>query len=404
MTELCRSCLEPIRTKKYPLIGEIANVEVDVISMLEFCTSSKLEVAQGLPNSVCVSCFKTIRISYWFLKQFYEAQTKLTQLRHLLDGANGNGLEGEDNELISAIQICDNTNDVDGESESENDEEYMEEDGIFEDTTEFEHENENHDDEQEIFIKEESVLQDTKGDLSNLVELFDLGNLSNIEVVVDDEPKPDDEDDKVFMYICPICGDQFSRVETFYSHVSSYNLAKITCTRCESQPELDMDTYFNHYLDHHKYQCAICGKLMASAYGYHYHMRHHRNVRKFKCPFEGCTRSFLMNHLLTKHIKSHIVKNSYSCQLCDSTFNTKDALRYHNKQHFGHKDHLCTICGQAFFQAVHLRDHVYRHVGYKKFVCDICNRGFITKASLKKHLPYCSKKYNYCFNFKGDTN
>lgn len=39
---ICRSCLEPTHAKKYSLTGEHVNVDVDVVSMLEFCTSSKV--------------------------------------------------------------------------------------------------------------------------------------------------------------------------------------------------------------------------------------------------------------------------------------------------------------------------------------------------------------------------
>lgn len=411
----------------------------------------QLDLSDDLPNSVCVSCFKTIRISYHFLKQFYETQAKLLKFRTIQLSRNHKEPEeaiiSEEDESVAIqdfLTVHDyseqTTTDIDVEptviAEYENNEETTEDVHIYEsneegeeDMDDFENGSEELDEyenqeefengvscDSETNIKIElldvnnedyeniETIQFIKEENPDLAQLLNLGDTdideTNIEVVVDNSSRTENVE-KLLRYICPICNKKFSRCETFYAHVTSYNLSTIKCTRCKLQPELDIDEYFRHYMDYHKYHCEICGKMMSSNYGYHYHVKHHGNIRNFKCPIEGCKRSFLMNHLLKKHIKSHDLKNSYACQFCDATFNTNDSRRYHLKLHYGKKDHLCTVCGQSFYQAVHLRDHMYRHIGYKKFVCDICGKGFVTNSSLKKHILYCSKKHNIV---RTDTN
>nr|CAI5857371.1 unnamed protein product [Callosobruchus analis] len=56
----------------YPLRGKIPNVDTDIADMLTYCTSVDLGELAGLPDSVCIQCFKTLRIAYIFIKRFKE--------------------------------------------------------------------------------------------------------------------------------------------------------------------------------------------------------------------------------------------------------------------------------------------------------------------------------------------
>lgn len=395
---ICRTCLEK-STKMYSLTGAIINLEVNIAAMLEFCTSQKMILSEDLPNNVCLSCFKTIRIAYRFFKQFYEVQQQLTNLK------DADGMDEEETLLFEV-----ETNSPDKEesrdatkSDNEIEPEFIDiikqedsVDDLFEENS------------SESLINNDTQLNSAEEIKDEYVEeaatfsqMLDLQGedllQSKIEFIVD-ETKNSEPIEKRERYICPICGKKFIKAEVFRAHIAAYNLSKITCTRCPTKPEYDLTEYFYHYRNFHKYHCDICDKRLVSSYGYYYHKKQHENIKMYKCSFQNCSKSFTMKHLLTKHENGHHSTKIFSCKLCCATFNTNDSLRYHLKVHNNKKDHLCTACGKAFFQAVHLRDHMYRHLGYKKFVCDICGKSFVTNSSLKKHMIYCTKKHGLDVN------
>ncbi|XP_057662881.1 zinc finger protein 12-like [Diorhabda carinulata] len=386
---ICRACLEK-STKMYSLTGSIVNLEVNIAAMLEFCTSQKLVLSEDLPNNVCLSCFKTIRIAYRFFKQFYEVQQQLMNLKDS-DGSF------EEETLLFEVETTPPDKEENGDpvkSDEEHEVEFIikQEDSIEEDSSQSTINNDTQLNSM-VEIKDEYIEED-----ANFSQILNLqGVESKIEFIVD-ETKNSESIEKRERYICPICGQKFIRAELFRAHITSYNLSKITCTRCPTKPEYDLTEYFYHYRHFHKYHCDICDKRLVSSYGYYYHKKQHENIKLYKCSFQNCSKSFTMKHLLTKHENSHHSTKIYNCKLCRATFNTNDSLRYHLKVHDNKKDHLCTACGKAFFQAVHLRDHMYRHLGYKKFVCDICGKSFVTNSSLKKHIIYCTKKHGLDVN------
>ncbi|KAG5875783.1 hypothetical protein JTB14_023531 [Gonioctena quinquepunctata] len=170
-------------------------------------------------------------------------------------------------------------------------------------------------------------------------------------------------------------------------------MEKITCTRCPFPVELDViEEYFTHYKSVHKYQCDICNKCLSSSYGYQYHMKHHEDIKKYKCPTEGCKKSFFLKNLLKKHLRLHTKSSVHQCDICGAVYKNMGALKYHKKTHEGLRNYLCTLCGNAFYQAVHLRDHMNRHTGNRKFICDICGKSFIIKAQLNKHIIFCTRR------------
>nr|CAH7722315.1 unnamed protein product [Callosobruchus chinensis] len=67
----CRICYE-MAQGCYPLRGKIPNVDTDIADMLVYCTSVDLGELDGLPDSACIQCFKTLRIAYIFIKRFKE--------------------------------------------------------------------------------------------------------------------------------------------------------------------------------------------------------------------------------------------------------------------------------------------------------------------------------------------
>ena len=65
--------------------------------------------------------------------------------------------------------------------------------------------------------------------------------------------------------------------------------------------------------------------------------------RPFKCPFEGCERSFTTSNIRKVHIRTHTGERPYIC--------TEEG------------------CGKAFASATNYKNHIRIHTG-KQLVCD----------------------------------
>jgi len=58
--------------------------------------------------------------------------------------------------------------------------------------------------------------------------------------------------------------------------------------------------------------------------------------------------------------------------MCEKAFKTQPELRYHiNKIHF-QKQYKCNQCPSIFAHPKILREHIKIHIGKKSYVCEVC--------------------------------
>lgn len=185
------------------------------------------------------------------------------------------------------------------------------------------------------------------------------GGSSNNSVDLDAMHPPNDnhsKGDKPFY--CNICGGQFSRYSSLWSHRKLHSGEK------------------NH-------KCVVCGLAFAKSVYLKNHMRIHTGEKPYRCG--TCGMQFSQSPHLKNHERTHSGEKPYVCEVCDKGFARHATLWNHRRIHTGEKPYKCEVCGSAFSQAAHLKNHAKVHSGEKPFKCDICSTAFADRFALKRH-------------------
>lgn len=81
---------------------------------------------------------------------------------------------------------------------------------------------------------------------------------------------------------------------------------KIVCKICDKpfKTKADHDIHITYH-GTPSLPCQICGKLLMNRKTLAKHLLIHTGEKKYKCTFEGCTKSFPVSTGLTVHMRSH---------------------------------------------------------------------------------------------------
>ncbi|KAM0607921.1 hypothetical protein ACHAO3_008572 [Verticillium nonalfalfae] len=111
--------------------------------------------------------------------------------------------------------------------------------------------------------------------------------------------------------------------------------------------------------------------------------------KKYRCPYEGCSKSFRQSTHLETHKRAHNGEKPYKCEWpgCGGQFSQPGNLKTHTRLHTGERPFQCEECGTRFAQRGNLAAHKATHSKIKPFVCklDDCNKCFTTRGNLKNH-------------------
>lgn len=115
-----------------------------------------------------------------------------------------------------------------------------------------------------------------------------------------------------------------------------------------------------------RHKCSYCSKSFTQSGQLKRHINSHLNIRNYKCPHNGCERTFVDPSSVTKHLVVHNKEErKFQCSLCGSRFNRLGALRYHEKTHRQERNHSCDICKKSFLAKYDLTKHYRTHTGEK---------------------------------------
>lgn len=118
---------------------------------------------------------------------------------------------------------------------------------------------------------------------------------------------------------------------------------------------------------------------------------HQARAHKRKKECEICGQTTSSYNLLGEHMTLHFPNEiKYHCLVagCDKRFLHKSSYQNHKKNHFGFKCMVptCTRRGKSFSSRCSLEDHVKIHLCKFNYNCDVCpGKRFPSKRGLTKH-------------------
>lgn len=222
------------------------------------------------------------------------------------------------------------------------------------------------------------------------------------------------------------CDRVYSRKDHLQRHVLVAHSEKDPHLRCSFCPKR---FFLDHHLSRHEalHKKLVCTSPLADgspcqeSFSHRHGLKRHKMLShpgelSFKCPFHGCSQSFLQPALLKQHKRTHGPAKIYHCAKagCDLSFSRWSDVLKHRKTHtddlycslclvrfetsksFGahvrskHKpasaQHECLTCLKKFSSKYSLNVHNKTvHLKEKPYSCDSCRESFSHKHLLARH-------------------
>jgi uncharacterized Zn-finger protein len=164
-------------------------------------------------------------------------------------------------------------------------------------------------------------------------------------------------------YLCNLCPNTYKKKSHLDRHIKSHTGERpFECTLCQKRFAVRsvLKQHMRTHTGEKPYACSVCGLTFKQTSGLMTHMMLHTG-KPYKCDL--CEKSYVSNHKLVQHSRTHAGTKAYTCNTCKASFFTSSALKQHERiLHSGKKNHTCEVCGHSFKLEVSLKVHLDNHI------------------------------------------
>ena len=192
---------------------------------------------------------------------------------------------------------------------------------------------------------------------------------------------------------CQFCQEAFLKKSDMFQHrdATHQDEKKFLCEMCsqtfwhEKYLQRHIRTY--HVEGRESSPCSECDQVYINLTKLNYHVNtFHKRVKTFTCDL---CHKVLLNSRYEDHLRSHLVDQDRTCDICWKKFPSPTHLQKHIAS--VHEEKQMAIksefCPNSFERAGHLEQHIKKvHKKPEKFQCDLCNLAFAQENGLKMHL------------------
>ncbi|GLV41648.1 earmuff [Carabus blaptoides fortunei] len=214
-------------------------------------------------------------------------------------------------------------------------------------------------------------------------------------------------------FLCNTCNEEFTDPVELKHHIASLHSSStsgLICNICKKEFR-DRKRLIGHLKGHmvvKHYACKLCGKRYPNPSTFKVHMRTHTGERPFKCQI--CGKGFIRWAGVVGHMKSHNASKPYKCEICNKGFKISSNLERHKILHTGSMPFCCSYCGKTFSQSDNLQLHVRTyHTHERPYLCSECGKGFVSSTRLNRHMwvhtgykPYVCKTCSKAYSNSND--
>ncbi|XP_032514775.2 zinc finger protein 658B-like isoform X1 [Danaus plexippus] len=181
----------------------------------------------------------------------------------------------------------------------------------------------------------------------------------------------------------------------------------LQCCYCSKKFKYESEKKRHEKSHDPQFECDKCSKKFSFLSALKRHQKQHERTGSVKCT--ECGKYFLDKTLLNRHMK-YAHQGTYVCSKCEATFSSDLALASHQKSHKPRSERRfkCNYdgCTKTFNYIHHLKHHQLSHTNKKQHYCNVCGKGFIQYHHFKAHrkvhspetwlpctIPGCSKQF-----------